>query len=519
MLTGRPSTQHTSSTPISIELNALFEKTNINALLQEQAIAEFSSKHLQALMWKIAPEDPMPSSELKASEQERVELNSYPESDYQWLVDVLETLSDIVSRNLNNDFAALTEADYDQLDVVLKELIYVVGDDEKHPLASLMDFTGVLITKYEDEHFPKLTDMFPELGGDVNSNDIKNKNQQDSPTEEPEKPTNALAAEAFFSIGNLLLEGDKKEEAISAYNKAIRLDSEYAHAYYNRGRTKGLLGRYGSAVVDFDKSLQLESDDVYAYVMRGCAKIGLARYEAAIADFDKSLKLKPDEAYAYFMRGYVKNILERYESAIADFDKSLQLEPDVANVYFMRGHVKNILERYESAIADFDKNLKLKPDEVYTYFKRGCAKFLLGRYKSAVIDFDETLRLKPDDTRIYFARGCVRMQLECYEAAIADFDKSLQLEPDEAYAYFMRGCARVKLGRYQSALTDCNKAIQLNPSLAEAYDTRGQINAFLGRTKKAKADFQKVLALAEETNDRDIKTEIEQSLQELDNTE
>lgn len=49
MLTERQPTQHILSTPnilstpISLELNALFEKTNINALLQEQAIAEFNS--------------------------------------------------------------------------------------------------------------------------------------------------------------------------------------------------------------------------------------------------------------------------------------------------------------------------------------------------------------------------------------------------------------------------------------------------------------------------------------------
>ena len=33
-----------------------------------------------------------------------------------------------------------------------------VGEDENHPLASLMDVLGVLIEKYEDEHVPELTE-------------------------------------------------------------------------------------------------------------------------------------------------------------------------------------------------------------------------------------------------------------------------------------------------------------------------------------------------------------------------
>lgn len=39
---------------------------------------------------------------------------------------------------------------------VLDELIDIVGEDENHPLASLMDDVGALIEKYEDEHVPEL---------------------------------------------------------------------------------------------------------------------------------------------------------------------------------------------------------------------------------------------------------------------------------------------------------------------------------------------------------------------------
>ncbi|MBA3874698.1 MAG: hypothetical protein H0X30_36685 [Anaerolineae bacterium] len=49
-----------------------------------------------------------------------------------------------------------TEAEYDRLVAVLDQLIDEVGEDEAHPLASLMEVIGVLIEKYEDEHVPEL---------------------------------------------------------------------------------------------------------------------------------------------------------------------------------------------------------------------------------------------------------------------------------------------------------------------------------------------------------------------------
>ena len=42
---------------------------------------------------------------------------------------------------------------------ILDDLIDVVGEDENHPLASLMEVIGVLIEKYEAEQVPELIDV------------------------------------------------------------------------------------------------------------------------------------------------------------------------------------------------------------------------------------------------------------------------------------------------------------------------------------------------------------------------
>ena len=46
---------------------------------------------------------------------------------------------------------------YRRLVAFLDRLIDEVREDEKHPLASLMEVVGVLIERYEDEHVPELT--------------------------------------------------------------------------------------------------------------------------------------------------------------------------------------------------------------------------------------------------------------------------------------------------------------------------------------------------------------------------
>ena len=49
-----------------------------------------------------------------------------------------------------------TEEDYERLVTLLDSLIDRVGEDETHPLASLMEVVGALIERYEDESVPEL---------------------------------------------------------------------------------------------------------------------------------------------------------------------------------------------------------------------------------------------------------------------------------------------------------------------------------------------------------------------------
>ncbi len=53
-------------------------------------------------------------------------------------------------------FVPHTEEEYQRLVALLDSLVDEVGEDESHPLASLMEIVGVLVEKYEDEHVPEL---------------------------------------------------------------------------------------------------------------------------------------------------------------------------------------------------------------------------------------------------------------------------------------------------------------------------------------------------------------------------
>ena len=56
-------------------------------------------------------------------------------------------------------FVPHAESEYQRLVSILDDLIDMVGEDDNHPLASLMEVIGVLIEKYEDDNVPELMDV------------------------------------------------------------------------------------------------------------------------------------------------------------------------------------------------------------------------------------------------------------------------------------------------------------------------------------------------------------------------
>jgi HTH-type transcriptional regulator / antitoxin HigA len=52
-----------------------------------------------------------------------------------------------------------TDVEYQEIVRLLDDLIDQVGENEDHPLASLMEVLGVLVERYEDEHVPEIIEM------------------------------------------------------------------------------------------------------------------------------------------------------------------------------------------------------------------------------------------------------------------------------------------------------------------------------------------------------------------------
>ena len=75
------------------------------------------------------------------------------------MVSEIQTAQDVWPVLNSVMFVPHEESEYQRLVAILDDLIDVVGGNEDHPLASMVEVIGVLIEKYEEEHVPELTEV------------------------------------------------------------------------------------------------------------------------------------------------------------------------------------------------------------------------------------------------------------------------------------------------------------------------------------------------------------------------
>ena len=78
-------------------------------------------------------------------------------------------------------------------------------------------------------------------------------------------------AEEAYAEGMRLLQAGQAQEALAAFDKAIRLKPTYAEAYRRRGIVHHSLTQYDRAIKDYDEAVRLDPNSSEAYYDRANA--------------------------------------------------------------------------------------------------------------------------------------------------------------------------------------------------------------------------------------------------------
>ncbi|HJQ97336.1 MAG TPA: tetratricopeptide repeat protein [Candidatus Polarisedimenticolaceae bacterium] len=270
----------------------------------------------------------------------------------------------------------------------------------------------------------------------------------------------------WMTRGNCLRETGDAEQALTAYQNALRLSPDGSRdLYLAMAQTYEALGRADEQLATIQAAERLASNDPEVLYQAGIAYEVLDRYPEALEKFNKVVAIKPDDNRAHRNIGFVLLQQHQPEQAIAPLRAAIEIDPND-----WKAHA-NLAEAYRATYATLGKEMqaltagprawaandpaKLRHDEIG-------AKLRTFDYKNeAIKEAQEAARLQPTDYRTWSRLGTMlQEQPQRADEAADAFKRALALSPNDHDVMCKLAVAQKSARRYAESYATFESVVE-----------------------------------------------------------
>jgi Flp pilus assembly protein TadD len=247
-------------------------------------------------------------------------------------------------------------------------------------------------------------------------------------------------ARAWQSLAHVI-EAEKPEEAIAAYQEAARLEPRDPEPHLSAGALLEKQGQNAAAEQEYKQALTLDSHSPDA--VAGLVNLYLRQKQYAEAEslLRKLAELRPDEPNVKVQLGRVLAAAGKTDEAIAQLEDAAKTSPndqvlhrDLGDLYFLKAKYAQAAAQYkplvEAAPRDFD-------------LRMGFGRALLMQHESveAQRQFIAAANLKPDSGEAYWQLAIAANDNKDYPLILQALEARAKFEPEVPLSYFLRATA------------------------------------------------------------------------------
>ena len=184
------------------------------------------------------------------------------------------------------------------------------------------------------------------------------------------RPNNARG---HTNLGFAFDEAGRSDEAIAAYEQALRVEPGFVTAQRNLVATRMRRGQLPEAA-----GVTGTPDYGETRINLSAMLIGQGRFEDALEQAREAVKIDPKSARAQHNLGVCLAHLQRWEEAIAAHRASLALDPTLSETHNDLGVALASLGRVPEALKHFEEAVRLKPGNEKAVANRDRARTMVG---------------------------------------------------------------------------------------------------------------------------------------------
>jgi tetratricopeptide (TPR) repeat protein len=256
------------------------------------------------------------------------------------------------------------------------------------------------------------------------------------------------------------------DKALTAYNKAIRLNPAYTSARYWKAVAFIDQDKHAAALPLLDQAAREWANDASVAAEKANTLLELGRKDEAIKTAFEAVKRDGHAVYPLEVRSRIYNYLGSFDQAIADADAALRLDDHSTIAWYRKGYALRQQGQIKASIAAYDKMVALSPKFANGRVERARAFVDDENFVAAKADIDMAMALQGESAELLGLLGWYHEKQRQYPESLAAYDKAVALNPKDGWSYEARGWGKISAGNPVAAAADCRVSIKLLPEAA-----------------------------------------------------
>lgn len=301
-------------------------------------------------------------------------------------------------------------------------------------------------------------------------------------------------ADRYMLQGEILLQLDRSDEAIAAYEMASSLSPEAPLPHIE----KGWALYFGDAdftecEAAFMKAVEVAPADASGHLNLATFYAYKGHTRAAVSEIEKCLPLAGTNADTHSRIGAAYSLAGRYNDAIEAYRTAITLAPGDADARCGLAAAYSEMRMHDAAADELAQATRLAPDEAFPWLSLGWVRIQQASYDEAVACFKQAANRDPGDMTVYLGMGRAYAELGERDEAARAFQKAVATERALSGPLFTEGMVHLAMGANYRSVGWYEDAIKEVQAAADAVPDDFLMHYFVGLVSEDMGDFEQAL--------------------------
>jgi len=298
---------------------------------------------------------------------------------------------------------------------------------------------------------------------------------------------NANSGDALMGLARLSAARGDRAAAVLYVDQAVAKDPKNPEVFVMQGGMLRMMNKPDEALAAYDQALKLNPDHRGAHIEKAYIEIARGKFDAAKKEVEAAEKNSPGSLLVVYTRGLYEFSQGKYPAARDALMKILKVAPDHLPTILLAGaselHLGNIQQSQQHLL----KYLESNPDNVYARKLLAQAQLKNAQPADAAATLAPALKSAPQDAQLLALAGESYMQVRDFGKASAYLEQAAALAPQAAAVRTSLGLSRLAQGDQARGLSELEMAATLDPKSIQATVALVQTEMGLKRYDKAEA--------------------------------